>query len=227
MNQKKSNNISYLLSVSIHALLILLFGFITISQESEEDLDFVTVGFGAISSSSSTGAKKNIPEEKKAVEEEKEDKKEAEKTDQEVNVPETKNTDPDNDAVPVKDEEEEKTAKKEEKPLFQEDEGNENIPESLGNYGFDIDWGGLGVRRIYSWEIPPYPEGVSKEIDVKLRFTIMPDGTVGRVFPLIKADTQLENAAINALRKWRFEPLSSNKQKKPQTAVITFPFRLN
>ncbi|MEI7813137.1 MAG: energy transducer TonB [Ignavibacteria bacterium] len=92
--------------------------------------------------------------------------------------------------------------------------------------GYDIDWGGRGNRKIYSYAIPAYPDGVSKVIDVKLKFTILPDGTVGTIIPLIKADIKLETAAINSLRQWRFEPLSQKQKRQEQTAVIIFPFRL-
>ena len=63
----------------------------------------------------------------------------------------------------------------------------------------------MGTRKIYSYLIPAYPEGVNKEIDIRLKFTIKPDGTVGSIFLLTKADTRLENAAINSLWQWRFE----------------------
>lgn len=97
----------------------------------------------------------------------------------------------------------------------------------IGNSGINIQFAGLiGSRDIYSYKIPSYPGGVSKEIDVKLKFTILPDGTVGKIIPLIKADTRLEVAAITSLRQWRFEPLESNFEQVEQTAVITFPFRL-
>ena len=94
------------------------------------------------------------------------------------------------------------------------------------NFGFEIDFGGRGKRKIYSYALPSYPEGVTKEIDVKLKFTIQPDGTVGKIIPLIKADTKLEFAAINSLRQWRFEPLPESQKKLEQSAVIIFPFRL-
>jgi len=58
-----------------------------------------------------------------------------------------------------------------------------------GSSGFDIEWGGNGKRKIYSYSLPAYPEGVNKEIDIRLRFSILPDGTVGTIFPLTKADT--------------------------------------
>ncbi|MHB9014187.1 MAG: energy transducer TonB, partial [Ignavibacteriaceae bacterium] len=95
-----------------------------------------------------------------------------------------------------------------------------------GSFGYDIDWGGKGQRKIYSYNIPAYPEGVNKEIDIRLKFTILPDGTVGTIIPLIKADTRLENSAINSLRQWRFESLDQSQKQVPQVAVIVFPYRL-
>jgi TonB family protein len=95
------------------------------------------------------------------------------------------------------------------------------------NSGFDIQWGGNGTRKIYSYIIPDYPEGVKKEIDIRLKFIIKPDGTVGKIFLLSKADTRLENAAINSLWQWRFEPLTANQVQVDQTAVIIFPYRTN
>jgi protein TonB len=101
-----------------------------------------------------------------------------------------------------------------------------NGGEGPGGFGFDINWGGHGTRRIYNYPLPSYPEGVEKEFNVRLRFTIRPDGTVGTIMPLTKGDTRLENAAINSLRQWRFEPLSPSQKQIEQTAVIVFPYRL-
>ncbi|HLG32157.1 MAG TPA: energy transducer TonB, partial [Ignavibacteriaceae bacterium] len=103
-------------------------------------------------------------------------------------------------------------------------QGNESLGD--GSFGFDIDWGGKGTRKIYSFVLPNYPDGVKKEVNIKLQFTILPDGTVGTIIPKIKADTRLENAAINSLRQWRFEALSSNQKQGEQTAIIVFPYRL-
>lgn len=74
--------------------------------------------------------------------------------------------------------------------------------------------------------LPAYPSGVDKEINIKLRFSILPDGTVGTIIPLTKADTRLEDAAINSLRQWRFEALNPSQSNLEQTAVIVFPYRL-
>ncbi|KAF0153086.1 MAG: TonB family protein [Ignavibacteria bacterium] len=96
--------------------------------------------------------------------------------------------------------------------------------DGLGD-GFGIDWGGR-IRKIYNYIIPKYPEGVYKEIDVKLRFSILPDGSVGKINVVKKADSKLEQVAIEALKLWRFEPLSGLQASNSQMVTITFPFRL-
>ncbi|MGE5805586.1 MAG: energy transducer TonB, partial [Ignavibacteria bacterium] len=107
-----------------------------------------------------------------------------------------------------------------------ETEGQGNKAEGEGSFGYDIDWGGKGQRKILYYFIPDYPAGVQKEADIRLKFTILPDGSVGTIFPLTKADTRLENSAINALRQWSFEPLGEIQKQMEQTAVIVFPYRL-
>jgi len=226
MVNRNSKNIAFLISIVAHVLVTLLlmaFRF-TIDHEPQE---FVTVGFGTFGELSSSGAKpvvKEIKTENK-VERKEEKKPEIKK----VEVPVVKNLDEDNVSVPKKEKKDEKPKQviKEDDEAETKDRGRENVGEGTGKFGlFDIEWGGKGIRKIYSYNIPPYPEGVSKEIDVKLRFTILADGTVGRIFPLIKADTRLETAAINSLRQWRFEPIPTEQAQGQQTAVIIFPFRL-
>lgn len=103
--------------------------------------------------------------------------------------------------------------------------GNGNgFGDGLGD-GFGIDWGGR-IRKIYNYIIPKYPEGVYKEIDVQLRFAILPDGSVGKINVVKKADSKLEQVAIEALKLWRFEPLSGTLSGSTQMVTITFPFRL-
>lgn len=98
------------------------------------------------------------------------------------------------------------------------------IGDGMGD-GFGINWGGR-IRKIYSYRIPDYPSGVAKEIDVKLRFSILPDGSVARITILQKVDSRLEQVATDALRLWRFEPLPNNSEQVTQIATISFPFRL-
>ena len=147
----------------------------------------------------------------------------------EVELPKAKNTDV-SDVSPAK---KDKEVKKETTSQTEERTSNNppgdkkgNLNQGTGDFGFHFEGGGLGTRKIYSYVIPTYPEGVNKEIDIRLKFTIKPDGTVGSIFLLTKADTRLENAAINSLWQWRFEELSPNQAQVDQTAIIVFPYRL-
>jgi len=189
------------------------------SYEPELD-EFVTIGFGTSGKQSSSGVLGN------ELKQQDEKKTETEKRidDKEVELPVTKNQDETNNITQVVEKKKEKPPEPEQKE--EENIGRENQGEDVGNYGFEIDFGGQGKRKIYSSPLPTYPDGVSKEIDIKLRFSILPDGTVGKIIPLIKADTRLEMAAIYSLRQWRFEPLPSRVKQNDQKAIIVFPYRL-
>lgn len=79
-------------------------------------------------------------------------------------------------------------------------------------YGFgDIDWGGGGNRIVIEKHVPKFPKGVKVSATIKLKFYVHPDGTVGRVIPILRAtDPRLDQAAIKAIKKWKFNPLSTN-----------------
>lgn len=228
MVTKNPRNISYIISLLLHIIVIIIFALINLSVELEED-DYVTVGFGSGVSMGSSGPIGNdmATEEQQPKEEQLKQKNDEQKK---VELPKSKTTDDEN-IVTEADKKKQKeivTAEKI-KPLNdnrQKAKGTEDAGTGVGGFGFELDFGGKGIRKIYSYTLPEYPEGVSKEIDVKLKFTILPDGTVGKIFPLIKADARLELAAINSLRQWRFEPLPPNAKQVEQTAVITFPYRL-
>lgn len=224
MNSNKTRRISFFISLLLHIGLTALLMAFTFSPDHDEE-EFVTVGFGTIGRLSSSGAAGNkldvnrTPAIKKEANADKGKK---------VDLPKSEQNTDDNPVYAA-----DKVKKEEEKPakpvaVKKEDnsKGRENTGKGSGKFGFELDFGGKGKRKIYSYELPGYPAGVSKEIDVKLRFTILPDGTVGKIFPLIKADTRLESAAINSLKRWRFEPLPGGQKQADQTAVIIFPFRL-
>jgi len=205
--------------------------FIKIGLEPIQD-EYVTIGFGAIGKLSSAGVLANNTNEAEQKKQPEIQKKIEEKVIKKVELPKVINPDITNDVVVAINEKEIGEESKPEiiEPLIKDVEesgkGKEETGEGEGNFGFEIDFGGKGMRKIYSYSLPAYPEGVLKEIDVKLKFSILPDGTVGRILPLIKADTRLELAAINSLRQWRFEPIPENQNVKEQNAVIIFPFRL-
>ena len=207
MSEQKTRTASYLLSILFHAGVLVLFFYLKLEVEYPMK-EYIEVGFGGITGGASSASAENVLDEKN-VEDLKVDAKE------DVKVPKVKNTF-DNE-VPA-------TAKKKIEEKTEEPKGNKGL--GLGNSGFDIEWGGNGKRKIYSYTLPAYPEGVNKEIDIRLRFSILSDGTVGTIFPLTKADTKLENAAMNSLRQWRFEPLPVKQKKTEQFAIIVFPYRL-
>ena len=226
---RKLRNTSYLYSFAIHLALALILFFIKVTNEIEED-EYVTIGFGSLSATSAKGTLgQQIPVENETpVIKPKEETNEKE---EKVELPQAINTSEDNTITKIdKKETKEEEIKPAPKPIIKEalstSKGTEDVGDGLGSTGFQIDFGGSGVRKIYSYSLPEYPEGVSKEIDVKLKFTIMPDGTVGKIFPLFKADTKLELAAINSLKQWRFEPIPDGKKRSEQNAIIIFPYRL-
>ncbi|MDX1700167.1 MAG: energy transducer TonB [Melioribacteraceae bacterium] len=228
MTRRKS---PYLLSVAFHLILAIIAFFINVGVETDLD-EYVTIGFGAIGELSSSGVLAENPTEEIQKKQPEVQEVKKEKVVKKVELPKQENSDEQNNVVVAADKEESKEETKPEKvePIVKNDEeagkGKEETGEGEGNFGFEIDFGGKGMRKIYSYSLPEYPKGVSKEIDVKLKFSILPDGTVGKILPLIKADTRLELAAINSLRQWRFEPLPQNQKVAEQYAVIIFPFRL-
>ncbi|MBX3007594.1 MAG: TonB family protein [Melioribacteraceae bacterium] len=222
---KNDRNTSYLYSFIFHLILAVILFFIKVNNEQKLD-DYLLIGFG---SGSGFGSPANINKTEDEVlkkEEKKNDQKDELKK---VELPKVKNEDAENVVNPIKKIAKDEVDPSKVKPLVKnenEAKGNLQDGSGAGGYGFELDFGGRGKRRIYSYSLPEYPDGVAKEIDVKLRFTILPDGTVGRIFPLIKADARLETAAMNSLRQWRFEPLPANVNQSEQTVVITFPYRL-
>ena len=219
MNTSKNRNYSYLFSITLHSLVIIVLSFIRFSFVPEPE-EYVTIGFGTLGTQSSSGS---MREEVIQKDEEKSEIKKEEQQNEKVELPKTENTD-DNNIVTSEKKDKEDQPKSQ--PVQEEFTGKDNEGDNTGNYGFEIDFGGKGKRRIYSSPLPTYPDGVSKEIDIKLRFSILPDGTVGTIIPLIKADTRLEMAAIYSLRQWRFEPLPEGVKHIDQKAVIIFPYRL-
>lgn len=72
--------------------------------------------------------------------------------------------------------------------------------------------------------LPRYAEKVNATI--KVRITVDPQGRVIRQLPLLKGNPALEQAVLDALQRWRFNALPPNAPQDNQTGVITFRFRL-
>ncbi|MDP8210499.1 MAG: TonB family protein [Candidatus Stygibacter australis] len=79
-------------------------------------------------------------------------------------------------------------------------------------------------RTILNKVIPEYPEGLQQNSEVELRFEVTPDGKVGEnIVILKKGGAQLDQVSLEALRQWRFNPISG---EFIQTGVITFSYKL-
>ena len=90
---------------------------------------------------------------------------------------------------------------------------------------FEIE-GKAAERRILQKILPPYPKGYNREGVVRIRFTILPNGRVGEMIPLLKSDAVLEENAMHALAKWRFNPLPREAPQDTVIGIITFRYKL-
>ncbi len=66
---------------------------------------------------------------------------------------------------------------------------------------------------------------IDMEVDIRLKFWVLPNGTVGEVLPLQRGDVRLERAAIQYLKSWRFTPVDSSRSKVWGIIPITYKLR--
>lgn len=230
MTYDSVRHFSFSASIITHIALLALFLLVKVSQNYASK-DYVELSFGNSGySGSAGGAGTSIEDIQPGSENEMNEKTiEKDKVVKEVELPKALNVTKENPVKPADNKDLNIKPKSEalnpDNKNFSEGQGNKGTAKS--GFGFDIDWGGRGTRKIYSYILPAYPEGVNKEADIRLKFSIMSDGTVGSIIPLTKGDTKLENAAINSLRQWRFEPLGQSQKDLEQNAVIIFPYRLH
>lgn len=95
-----------------------------------------------------------------------------------------------------------------------------------GGAGYSLQWGQGLVRRKLSGALPKYPAGVNTSGQVQILALVQPNGTVKSVQPMQKVNARLEEAAMNAVRYWKFESLPSTLAQVDQTCAITFLFKL-
>jgi len=103
--------------------------------------------------------------------------------------------------------------------------GSGNIGKEIK--GYSISWRDGGNRSKISGSLPRYPENSNKEVQIKVRISVTPDGSVNQITPLQKADFIFENAVITALKTWKFEKLKTAQPAENQTGIITFNFKLD
>ncbi len=230
LNAITIRKMSFSLSLLLHLLVLIIFFFIKITLDYNTH-DFVEIGFGDIGLSGSAGSPGSEIYQTDNTQTEQATEESAQKNEEvkDIELPVTKHSSEDNLVVASEKSDKNKqtnVSNPSDNAMDRNAVSRGNKSAGDGSFGYDIDWGGRGKRRIYSYVLPEYPAGVNKEIDIRLRFSILPDGTVGTIFPLTKADTRLEDVAMNSLRRWKFEPLSAGQKQVEQTAVIVFPYRL-
>lgn len=82
-----------------------------------------------------------------------------------------------------------------------------------------------GLNRVtINTPLPVYSEQVNANISI--RITVDPTGKIIRRIPLIKGNPRLEQAVMDALLRWKFNPLPTNAPQENQTGTISFRFRL-
>jgi|GEM_PF-6777982 len=90
---------------------------------------------------------------------------------------------------------------------------------------YAISWDGV-VRDVLYDPLPKYPEGLDQEAVIRIRITVLPNGTVGDLIPLQKADATLESVTMKTLKRWKLSPLKASDPQLNQTAIISFRFVL-
>jgi protein TonB len=71
----------------------------------------------------------------------------------------------------------------------------------------------------------PLPRNiVNGNSTIKIRFWVDPEGKVTRTSIVQKGNPQLEQEALNALRRWRFSRLPAAAPQEEQSGVVTFRF---
>lgn len=89
----------------------------------------------------------------------------------------------------------------------------------------DIEWGGGGNRIALYHPKPKYPTNINVDGVIKIRFVVDPDGTVKKTTLLRKLNPALDEAALSALKRWRFNRLEGN-EAKDMVGVISLRFVL-
>jgi TonB family protein len=98
--------------------------------------------------------------------------------------------------------------------------------DGTADQAYQLEWLGGGKRRVLEKFLPAYPPGLQKELGIKLKFMVLPDGSLDQILPVKKGDPMLEELTLKAFKRWKFEPLSAKAEQKPQAGMITFTFRL-
>ncbi len=247
---KKNDWIGLGTSLALHAVLIFLFTFLTAAAPDQEQLGFIEVEFGTfaegqpvqqspVETPDATVNETTQPQEEQPEAAPPEESRPVDLPDQpeEISDPDVVAT-PETDAIAPETQDNEADVTDEEptpesepiRPLGSGsvdgaegeqsgDEGEGSDEQESAPYQIE----GLNRDPIRTVS-PDYREQV--EATIRIRITVDPRGRVTQRIPLLKGNPVLEQAAMDALQRWQFNPLPPNAPQESQTGVVTFNFRL-
>lgn len=86
--------------------------------------------------------------------------------------------------------------------------------------------GPIRGRAVIYQPPPPKVEDIRNEVELQLKFWVLPDGTIGEVIPTKRGDAILERVAIAYLKRWQFQPLPSSVPQQQVWGTIPIKFTL-
>jgi TonB family protein len=90
----------------------------------------------------------------------------------------------------------------------------------------DIQWDGGVTRNRISGVLPDFPPGATREVQVAVRFRVRPDGSMYGMTVIQKGDPRYEQAALTAMRTWKFNALPDATKQADQVGTAVFSFKL-
>lgn len=248
---KKNDWIGLITSLALHALLLFAFTFLTAAQPDPQELGFIEVELGPFSEGRAVqravvenpdAAQEQPTVEPERPQTEASPPKEAKPVDlpdepesipdaDKVIAPETETISPERQNNP---EEVRKTEPEEDsrpvRPLGSgTPDGATGDPSGDDGEGADelkaapFQIEGLNRNALFA-PLPTYREKVNATI--RVRITVDPQGRIVQRLPLLKGNPALEKATMDALSRWKFNPLPPNAPQESQTGTVTFHFRL-
>jgi len=118
---------------------------------------------------------------------------------------------------------EEELLKKRREELAKEERAIETALFGNKNLGVKIE-GLLAKREVLRYQLPPRIP-LLRDVSVQFRVRVNPQGEIVGIEVLKKGPPEVERAALEALRQWKFSPLPKGVQGI-QDGVITFLFRV-
>ena len=228
-------------SILLHVGLGLLAASLTASKPPPQKLGYVEVEFGEFSAGQPVDATEETQDEAAPTDEAKTPEPETEPEEQ-AEEPQTEQVDlpkeeqsADEETIPPTEEEAEppETQPKPEKdqtadeqePSAEPGENEQGDPGEGATEEASAPYNIEGLDRDPEFApLPSYTEKVNARIRVQI--TVNPEGRIVRRIPLIKGNPKLEAAVMDALQRWRFNPLPPAAPQENQTGTITFTFRL-